>query len=103
MRTRRTTMNEYIIKQFLSDDITGYNAKFNGEWYFSLKNIPLYGGKVLKLRTETGERIIKLTDDNVADAAFEIQQTLLNLDKIIEQGKAIDEYCVANPWTYSGT
>ena len=34
MRTRRTLMNEYIIKQFLSDDITGYNAKFNGEWYF---------------------------------------------------------------------
>ena len=103
MRTRRTTLNEYIIKQFLSDDITGYNAKFNGEWYFPLKNIPLYGGKVLKLRSSMGTRIIKLTDDNVTDAAFEIQQTLLNLDKIIEQGKAIDEYCSNNPWTYSGT
>jgi len=103
MRTRRTTLNEYIIKQFLSDDITGYNAKFNGEWYFSLENIPLYGGKVLKLRNTMGYTIIKLNKDNVADAAFEIQQTLLNLDKIIEQGKAIDEYCVANPWTYSGT
>lgn len=103
MRTRRTTLNEYIIKQFLSDDIKGYSAKHNGEWYFALRNAPLYGGKILELRTEMGTRIIPLNKDNVTDAAFEIQQTLLNLDKIIEQGKAIDEYCVANPWTYSGT
>ena len=103
MRTKRITTNEYIIKQFLSDDIKGYSATFNGEWYFTLRNASLYGGKILELRTDMGTRIIQLNNDNVSDCAFEIQQTLINLDKIIEQNNALNEYCTKNPWTYANS
>ena len=54
MKTKRITTNEYIIKQFLSDDIKGYSATFNGKWYFTLRNASLYGGKILELRTDMG-------------------------------------------------
>ena len=33
MLIKRNKMNEYIIRDFLNDNITGYSAEHNGEWY----------------------------------------------------------------------
>ena len=96
-------MNEYLIKQFLNDEFPGYNASHNGEWYFSLENNELYGGKVLRYRNNMGHTIVHLDKDNVTECANVIQETLINLPDILQQEKDIDEYCSNNPWTYSGT
>jgi len=103
MRVKRSKMNEYLIKQFLDDELTGYSAEHNGEWYFSLENNDFYGGKILKYRNDMGETIIHLTNDNIVECANRIQDTLINLPDIIKRSKDIDEYCANNPWTYSGT
>ena len=103
MMIRRTTMNEYLIREFLKDNLKGYEASHNGQWYFSLENSILYGGKILKLRTNMGHAIIRLTKDNIEDCAERIQETLRNLNNIIEQEQAIADYCTKNPWTYAGT
>src|SRR5210317_1152413 len=103
MMIRRTTMNEYLIREFLKDNLKGYEASHNGQWYFSLENSILYGGKVLKLRTNMGHNVIRLTKDNIEDCAERIQETLRNLNNIIEQEQAIADYCTKNPWTYAGT
>ena len=103
MIIRRTTMNEYLIQEFLKDNLKGYEASHNGHWYFSLENSILYGGKILKLRTNMGHKIIRITKDSIHDCAERIQETLRNLNNIIEQEKSINEYCSNNAWTYSGT
>ena len=103
MIVERNKMNEYIIKEFLNDKIPGYSAEHNGEWYFSLENDEFYGGKILKLKNNMGHTIIHLDNDNVTECANAIQDTLINLESILEQEKSINEYCSNNPWTYSGT
>lgn len=103
MTTKRTTMNEYIIKQFLNDELPGYTSSHNGEEYFKLTNSPLYGGKTLQLRNDMGWTIIKVTHDNVTECAERIQQTLLDLPQIVDRAKSISDYCSKNPWTYAGT
>ena len=103
MIVKRNKMNEMIIKDFLNNKITGYNAEFNGEWYFSLKNDEFYGGKILKYRNNMGHTIIHLDESNVEECANIIQETLINLPDIIQQEKSISEYCSNNPWTYLGT
>ena len=103
MIVKRNKMNEYIIKQFLNDEFPGYNASHNGEWYFSLENDEFYGGKILKYRNNMGHTIIHLDESNVEECANIIQDTLINLDSILQQEKSIYEYCSNNPWTYSGT
>ena len=100
---RRTTMNEYLIREFLKDNLKGYEASHNGQWYFSLENSILYGGKVLKLRNNMGHTIIRLNKDNIEDCAERIQETLRNLNNIIEEEKSIADYCIKNPWTYANT
>lgn len=102
MIVKRNKMNEYLIKQFLNDELAGYNAEHNGEWYFSLKNDEFYG-KILKYRNNMGHTIIHLDESNVEECANIIQDTLINLDSILQQEKSIDEYCSNNSWTYSGT
>lgn len=96
-------MNEYLIQEFLKDNLEGYKASHNGHWYFSLENSILYGGKILKLRTNMGHTIIRINKNNVHDCAERIQETLRNLNNIIEQEQTINEYCSNNAWTYSGT
>ena len=103
MRIKRNIMNEKIIKDFLNDKITGYNAEHNGEWYFSLENNAFYGGKILRYRNNMGDTIVHLDEDNVTECANRIQETLINLPDILQQEKDIDEYCLNNSWTYSGT
>ncbi len=103
MTVKRNKINEYIIREFLNDKITGYSAEHNGEWYFSLENSDFYGGKILRYRNNMGHTIKILDQNNVTEAANAIQETLVNLPDIIKQEKAINEYCVNNPWTYSGT
>jgi len=103
MIVKRNKMNEYIIKQFLNDEFPEYNASHNGEWYFSLENDEFYGGKILKYRNNMGHTIIHLDESNVEECANIIQDTLINLDSILQQEKSIDEYCSNNSWTYSGT
>lgn len=103
MRIKRNIMNEIIIKDFLNDKITGYSAEHNGEWYFSLENNEFFGGKILRYRNNMGDTIVHLDKDNVTECANTIQETLINLPKILQQEKDIDEYCSNNPWTYSGT
>ena len=102
MIVKRNLMNEYIIRDFLNDNITGYSAEHNGEWYFSLDNY--YDSKVALVKTSMGQEVIHLHDeDDITYAANRIQETLINLPHILEQEKSIDEYCSNNPWTYSGT
>ena len=96
-------MNEKIIRDFLNDKITGYSAEHNGEWYFSLENNEFFGGKILRYRNNMGDTIVHLDKDNVTECANTIQETLINLPKILQQEKDIDEYCSNNTWTYSGT
>jgi len=103
MKTKRTTLNEYIIKQFLNDEFPGYSSSHNGTQYFKLENSPLYGGKILKLKNDMGWEIITVTKDNVAECAERIQQTLFELPQIIERSNQINEYCLKNPWTYANT
>ena len=103
MRIKRNIMIEIIIKDFLNDKITGYSAEHNGEWYFSLENNEFFGGKILRYRNNMGDTIVHLDKDNVTECANTIQETLINLPKILQQEKDIDEYCSNNPWTYSGT
>ena len=103
MIVKRNKMNEYLIKQFLNDELSGYSAEHNGEWYFSLENNEFYGGKVLKLKTEMGYSITHIDKNNIIECANEIQNTLIDLPNIIKRGKDIDEYCLNNSWTYSGT
>ena len=103
MIVKRNKMNEYLIKQFLNDEFPGYNASHNGEWYFSLENNELYGGKILRYRNNMGHTIVHLDKDNVTECANAIQETLINLPDILQQEKDINEYCSNNPWTYSGT
>jgi hypothetical protein len=50
-----------------------------------------------------GHTIIHLDESNVEECANIIQDTLINLDSILQQEKSIDEYCSNNSWTYSGT
>ena len=103
MMIRRTTMNEYLIQEFLKDNLEGYKASHNGHWYFSLENSILYGGKILKLRNNMGHTVVRLNKDNIDECAELIQETLRNLNNIIEQEKGINEYCNKNKWTYAGT
>jgi len=103
MMIRRTTMNEYLISEFLKGNLRDYEASHNGNWYFSLENNSLYGGKILKLRNDMGFTAVRLTENNIEECAELIQQTLKNLNNIIEQEKSINEYCSNNAWTYSGT
>ena len=103
MTVKRNKINEYIIREFLNDKMTGYSAEHNGEWYFSLENSDFYNGKILRYRNNMGHTIKILDQNNVTEAANAIQETLVNLPDIIKQEKAINEYCVNNPWTYSGT
>ena len=103
MTTKRTTMNEYIINRFLNDEFPGYSSSHNGIKYFKLENKALYGGKTLQLKTDMGWRIIRITKDNVTECAELIQETLLDLPQIVDREKSINEYCLKNPWTYSGT
>ena len=103
MIIKRNKMNEKIIRDFLNNEITGYNASHNGEWYFSLKNDEFYGGKILKYRNNMGHTIVHLDESNIVECANIIQETLINLPHILQQEKDIDEYCLNNSWTYSGT
>ena len=103
MIVKRNKMNEKIIRDFLNNKITGYSAEHNGEWYFSLENNEFFGGKILRYRNNMGDTIVHLDKDNVTECANTIQETLINLPKILQQEKDIDEYCSNNPWTYSGT
>lgn len=103
MNIKRTTLNEYIIKQFLDGHFPGYNASHNGEWYFSLENNALYGGKILRLKTAMGDSIIQVNKNNVIECAQRIQDTLVDLPNILKREKEIDEYCANNPWTFAGT
>ena len=103
MRIKRNKMNEIIIRDFLNDKITGYSAEHNGEWYFSLENNAMFGGKILRYRNNMGDTIVHLDENNVTECANTIQETLVNLPDILQQEKDIDEYCSNNPWTYSGT
>tara|TARA_B100000212_G_scaffold94701_1_gene69659 strand:- start:1398 stop:1706 length:309 start_codon:yes stop_codon:yes gene_type:complete len=102
MIVKRNLMNEYIIRDFLNGNITGYSAEHNGEWYFSLDNY--YNSKVALVKTDMGQEVIHLRDeDDITYAANRIQETLIDLPNILEREKSIDEYCSNNPWTYSGT
>ena len=102
MVVKRNKMNEYLIKQFLNDELPGYSAEFNGEWYFSLDNY--YDSKVVLVKTSMGQEVIHLRDeDDITYACERIQETLIDLPNILQQEKEIDEYCLNNPWTYSGT
>ena len=102
MIVKRNLMNEYIIRDFLNDNITGYSAEHNGEWYFSLDNY--YDSKVALVKTSMGQEVIHLRDeDDIIYAANRIQETLIDLPNILKREKSIDEYCSNNPWTYSGT
>ena len=102
MIVKRNLMNRYLIKQFLNDELPGYSAEFNGEWYFSLDNY--YDSKVVLVKTSMGQEVIHLRDkDDITYACERIQETLINLPNILQQEKEIDEYCSKNPWTYSGT
>ena len=103
MIVKRNKMNEYLIKQFLNDEFPGYNASHNGEGYFSLESNEFYGGKILKYRNNMGHTIVHLDENNIVECANAIQNTLINLESILEQEKSISEYCSNNPWTYSGT
>lgn len=102
MIVKRNKMNEYLIKQFLNDELPGYSAEHNGEWYFSLKNDDFYG-KILKYRNNMGYTIVHLDESNIVECANTIQETLVNLPHILKQEKLIDKYCSENGWTYSGT
>ena len=55
-------MNEYIIRDFLNNNITGYSAEHNGEWYFSLDNY--YDSKVALVKTSMGQEVIHLRDED---------------------------------------
>ena len=102
MIIKRNKMNEYLIKQFLNDELPGYSAEFNGEWYFSLDNY--YDSKVALVKTDMGQEVIHLRDeDDITYACERIQETLIDLPNILKREKDIDEYCSNNPWTYSGT
>ena len=102
MIVKRNKMNEYLIKQFLNNELTGYSAQHNGEWYFSLDNY--YDSKVVLVKTSMGQEVIHLRDkDDITYACERIQETLIDLPNILQQEKEIDEYCSKNPWTYSGT
>ena len=102
MIVKRNKMNEYLIKQFLNDELPGYSAEFNGEWYFSLDNY--YDSKVVLVKTSMGQEVIHLRDkDDITYACERIQETLINLPHILELEKLIDKYCLENGWTYSGT
>ena len=102
MIVKRNKMNEYLIKQFLNDELPGYSAEFNGEWYFSLDNY--YDSKVVLVKTSMGQEVIHLRDkDDITYACERIQETLINLPHILKQEKLIDKYCSENGWTYSGT
>ena len=103
MRIKRNKMNEIIIRDFLNNKIAGYSAEHNGEWYFSLENNAMFGGKILRYRNNMGDTIVHLDEDNVIECANTIQETLVNLPDILQQEKDINEYCSNNPWTYSGT
>jgi hypothetical protein len=103
MIVKRNKMNEYLIKQFLNDELTGYSAEHNGEWYFSLENNEFYGGKILRYKNNMGDTIVHLDKNNIIECANKIQETLINLPNILQQEKDINEYCSNNPWTYSGT
>lgn len=104
MKTKRSKFNEIVIRMFLKD-LKGYSASFNGEQYFKLEDSALYGGPVLKLRNDMGWTVLHLTDNDecIEGAAMKIQETLLDLDNIIQREKEISEYCLKNPWTRSGT
>ena len=102
MIVKRNKMNEYLIKQFLNNELTGYSAQYNGEWYFSLDNY--YDSKVALVKTDMGQEVIHLRDeDDITYACERIQETLIDLPNILKREKDIDEYCSNNPWTYSGT
>jgi len=102
MIVKRNLMNKYLIKQFLNDELPGYSAEHNGEWYFSLDNY--YDSKVALVKTNMGQEVIHLSDEaSITYACERIQETLINLPNILQQEKEIDEYCSKNPWTYSGT
>ena len=103
MNTKRTTLNEYIIKEFLNGGFPGYNASHNGEWDFSLEDNALYDGKILRLKTDMGDSIIQVNENNVTECAQRIQDTLIDLPNILKREKEINEYCANNPWTFAGT
>ena len=74
MIVKRNKMNEYLIKQFLNNELTGYSAQHNGEWYFSLDNY--YDSKVVLVKSSMGQEVIHLRDkDDITYACERIQET----------------------------
>ena len=101
---KRQKLNEFIIRDFLKN-LKGYSSSFNGVEYFKLEDDAMYGGPVLKLKNYMGWTVLHLTDNDecVENAAKRIQETLINLDKIVESEKSFSDYCLKNDWTRSGT
>ena len=49
------------------------------------------------------EKIYLQDKDDIDYSVERINETIENLDEIYQDEKEIDEYCLNNPWTYSGT
>ncbi len=94
MEAKRNKVNEYIIRCFLNGDWPGYSSSHNGVKYFVLEINSLYGGHILKLKTDMGWRILTLTDNEecITNAANLIQETLIDLPKIIKRGDDLAKY-----------
>ena len=104
MIVKRNDFNRLIINDFMSGSLpNGYEKHLNGKFVYELEK-EFDGTKVCYIKTSMGVEKIYLQDKNDIDYSVErINETIENLDEIYQDEKEIDEYCLNNPWTYSGT
>ena len=103
MITKRTSINEYNLKCFLSGETYTKSSKFNGMLVYELKKDTLYGSHVIELPTYCGVRILQVNLDNIKEISNEIQEIYYNIEKIYESKESFSNYCANNAWTRSGT
>ena len=104
MIVKRNDFNRLIINDFMSGSLSnGYEKHLNGKFVYELEK-EFDGTKVCYIKTSMGVEKIYLQDKDDIDYSVErINETIENLDEIYQNEKEIDEYCLNNPWTYSGT
>ena len=104
MRIKRNDLNRLVINDFMSGSLpNGYEKHLNGKFVYELEK-EFDGTKICYIKIPMGWEKIYLQDkDDIDYSVKRINETIENLDEIYEEEKGIDEYCLNNPWTYSGT
>ena len=103
MIVKRNDFDRLIINDFMSGSLNGYEKYLNDKFVYELEK-EFDGTKVCYIKTPMGVEKIYLQDkDDINYSVKRINETIENLDEIYQDEKEIDEYCLNNPWTYSGT